>query len=199
MMCCAAEVWKLLRSDDRLLSKRGSFLVYKQQAALPDSLHIVGRLIRKGFVLPESWMKICRSVCGSLSGNGGVFASKTCREHCPAISLVSEAGLTTAYANDRAPDLAFAQQQVLGKTKPGMCFGKFPLQQFGQRIVRDRHARALHVKTIGLTGHTGGRSASLCDVCIKVPGVGKRSRSRSTTFAGIPCALYVCGRRIFRE
>ena len=45
----------------------------------------------------------------------------------PAISLVSEAGLTTAYANDQAPDLAFAQQ-VLGQAKNReMCFWQFPL------------------------------------------------------------------------
>ena len=135
-----------------------------------DSLHIVGELM-KGFVLPrkldENMQKRLREACPEMAE----YCIENLQGALPAISLVSEAGLTTAYANDQAPDLAFAQQ-VLGQAKPGDVLLAISTSGNSTNVLYAIGiARALHVKTIGLTGHTGGKMASLCDVCIKVPGV----------------------------
>ncbi|MFR9159594.1 MAG: SIS domain-containing protein [Ruthenibacterium lactatiformans] len=148
----------------------GKLLVCGNGGSASDSLHIVGELM-KGFVLPrkldENMQKRLREACPEMAE----YCIENLQGALPAISLVSEAGLTTAYANDQAPDLAFAQQ-VLGQAKPGDVLLAISTSGNSANVLYAIGiARALHVKTIGLTGHTGGKMASLCDVCIKVPGV----------------------------
>ena len=72
-----------------------------------DALHIVGELM-KAFVckraIPEEWQEKFAKL------PDGAYMSRNLQMALPAISLVSETGLLTAYANDVAPDMNFAQQ-----------------------------------------------------------------------------------------
>ena len=170
LMCCAAEVEAAAQQMIACYQNGGKLLVCGNGGSASDSLHIVGELM-KGFVLPrkldENMQKRLREACPEMAE----YCIENLQGALPAISLVSEAGLTTAYANDQAPDLAFAQQ-VLGQAKPGDVLLAISTSGNSANVLYAIGiARALHVKTIGLTGHTGGRMASLCDVCIKVPGV----------------------------
>ena len=170
LMCCAAEVEAAAQQMIACYQNGGKLLVCGNGGSASDSLHIVGELM-KGFVLPrkldENMQKRLREACPEMAE----YCIENLQGALPAISLVSEAGLTTAYANDQAPDLAFAQQ-VLGQAKPGDVLLAISTSGNSANVLYAIGiARALHVKTIGLTGHTGGKMASLCDVCIKVPGV----------------------------
>ena len=87
----------------------------------------------------------------------------------PAISLVGEVGLTTAYSNDVAPDLMFAQQ-VLGYAKPGDVFLGISTSGNSKNIIYAAEvAKARGMRVIGLTGENGGKMKGVSDVCIKVP------------------------------
>jgi D-sedoheptulose 7-phosphate isomerase len=133
-----------------------------------DSEHIVGELM-KGFMLrrpvPDELRHRLRAQFAEL---GDVLADHL-QGALPAISLVSQAALISAFANDVAADMVFAQQ-VYGYGQPGDVLIGISTSGNSLNVINAiRVARTLGVKTIGLTGRTGGAMLSLCDVCIRVP------------------------------
>lgn len=146
----------------------GKLLVCGNGGSAADSLHIVGELM-KGFVLPRrlgaDMQDKLRRACPEMA--------EYCIAHLqgalPAISLIGETGLTTAYANDAAPDLAFAQQ-VLGQGREGDVLLAISTSGNSANVLYAVGvARAMGLRTIGLSGKTGGKLAGACDVCIRVP------------------------------
>ena len=89
----------------------------------------------------------------------------------PAISLVNSVGLGTAFANDQAPDLVFAQQ-VLGLGAAGDTLIAISTSGSSQNVLYALDvARAKGLRTIALTGAKGGRMAAehLAETVIRVP------------------------------
>ena len=87
----------------------------------------------------------------------------------PAIALVNEISLMTAYGNDVAPDLIFAQQ-VLGYGKEGDVFLGISTSGNSKNVIYAAEiAKALKMRVIGLTGENGGILSTIADICIKVP------------------------------
>lgn len=127
-----------------------------------DAEHIVGELM-KSFTM-------CRPVPPDFSerlNDNGI--SENLEGALRAVALTAQSSLATAFANDVAPDLVFAQQ-VFGYGRPeDICWG---LSTSGNSM-NIQHAlkvaKAKDMKTLGMTGYSGGRMADLCDVCIRVP------------------------------
>jgi len=87
----------------------------------------------------------------------------------PAVSLVGQIGLTTAYANDVDYAYGFAQQ-VYGLGRPGDALIAISTSGNSRNIVHAcRVARLRGVAVLGLSGQHGGRMADLCDVVIRAP------------------------------
>ena len=87
----------------------------------------------------------------------------------PAIPLTGFTALATAFANDCDGRFLFAQL-VSGLGTPGDVLAAISTSGNSQNIVHAvRTARAIGLKTIGLTGLPGGCMAGLVDVCIRVP------------------------------
>ncbi len=88
----------------------------------------------------------------------------------PAISLPSQLAISTAFANDQAPDLTFAQQ-VLGLGRPDdVLLGITTSGNSKNVLYAFRMAKALGMTTIALTGASGGKCASgFADIVIKAP------------------------------
>ena len=142
-------------------------LVAGNGGSAADALHIVGELM-KAFVLPR---KIDKQICEAIDENSknAEYLKENLQMALPAIALVSEVGLTTAYSNDVAPDLMFAQQ-VLGYAKAGDVFLGISTSGNSKNIIYAAEvAKAMSMKVIGLTGATGGKLKDVCDVCMKVP------------------------------
>jgi len=86
-----------------------------------------------------------------------------------AVALTGQISLSTAFANDVAPELVFAQQ-VFGYGRSGdICWGLSTSGNSKNVLHALKVARAKGMKTLGLTGQGGGAMAGLCDVCICVP------------------------------
>ena len=105
-----------------------------------------------------------------MDGERGKYLSEKLQQGLPAISLTAHSALITAVANDTDADLIFAQQ-VVGYGNPGDIL--IAISSSGNsRNVLDAAitARAMEMTVIGLTGETGGRLKSLCDILINVPG-----------------------------
>ena len=144
-------------------------LVAGNGGSAADALHIVGELM-KAFVLPR---KLSCELCDSIDKHceHADYLKDNLQRALPAIALVGEIGLTTAYSNDVASDLVFAQQ-VLGYGNAGDVFLGISTSGNSQNIIYAAEvAKAKGMYVIGLTGKTGGNLADICDVCVKVPEV----------------------------
>lgn len=133
-----------------------------------DAQHMVGELM-KGFVLPRKLSSEKRKQLMEMFPNSSQYLIANLQDVLPAISLLGETALTSAYANDMAPDLVFAQQ-VLGLGKGGDVFLAISTSGNSENIIYACEvARVQKMVIIGLTGETGGKMKDLCDVLICVP------------------------------
>lgn len=132
-----------------------------------DSLHIVGELM-KAFVLPRKLPIEVQNKIAKVSSNAK-YLQGNLQMALPAISLVNEVGLLTAYANDVAPDLNFAQQ-VLGQGKKGDILIAISTSGNSENVIYAvEMAKAMDITSISLTGKTGGKLKNLSDITIAVP------------------------------
>lgn len=132
-----------------------------------DCEHIVGELL-KSFKKPRAIDCETKKSLLALGEDGEYLASKL-EGALPAVSLVSQTGVLTAYANDRAWDAALAQQ-VYGLGNKGDVL--LVLSTSGNSrncVLAARVAEAKGLKTIALTGEGGGMLKDICDVCIAAP------------------------------
>jgi D-sedoheptulose 7-phosphate isomerase len=126
-----------------------------------DCEHIAGELVKR-FSNPRP---LSRELAESL----GSDLSQNLHGGLPALSLPSMIGFHTAFANDDNPEYAFAQQ-VLALGKPGDVLFAISTSGNSKNLVHAvKTAKAMDLKTIGLTGESGGLLAPLCDFSIQAP------------------------------
>ncbi len=143
-------------------------LVCGNGGSAADAEHIVGELM-KGFEshrpLDGSWKEL---LLGIAPERGEHLAGKL-QAALPAIALNAHTSLLTAVANDSDPALIFAQQ-VMGYGLPGDILLALTTSGNSQNILDAAiTARAKGMQVIGLTGATGGRLKTYCNVLINVP------------------------------
>ncbi len=140
---------------------RGTVLVCGNGGSAADSEHIVGELM-KGFMqrrtIPQNERaKFKPEIADRLQGA------------LPAISLVSQSGIITAYANDIDPNMIFAQQ-VYGYGKPNALLIGISTSGNSANVVNAFEvARGIGMKTWALVGKDGGTLATLGDAVTIAP------------------------------
>ena len=136
-----------------------------------DSMHIVGELM-KGFILTRSIKDFDSDFYDKLNENypdDAEYFANGLQCALPAISLVGETALTTAFSNDQSPDLAFAQQ-VFGLGSIGDVLLAITTSGNSANVLHAvKIAKLKSLKTIALTGRTGGKVKDLADMSICVP------------------------------
>jgi D-sedoheptulose 7-phosphate isomerase len=91
------------------------------------------------------------------------------RRSLPSISLTENMASVTAIGNDYAFDAIFSRQ-LEGLAQTGDAAIGLSTSGNSPNVVNAlQKARELGIRTIGLTGGSGGRMAALCDICICVP------------------------------
>jgi D-sedoheptulose 7-phosphate isomerase len=146
--------------------KSGSkLLVCGNGGSAADSEHIVAELM-KGFLKRRP---ISAADAAKLSKSGGAALATRLQGTLAAISLPSQMSLLTATANDTDFEMVFAQQ-VYGLGKPGDVLLAISTSGKSKNICNAvTVAKAFGLKSIALTGKSGGDLAPLADVAIKVP------------------------------
>ena len=145
-------------------------LVCGNGGSASDSEHIVGELM-KGFLLPRKLGVKEQQAFERACPASAAYLMENLQGTLPAISLVNSVGLGTAFANDQAPDLVFAQQ-VLGLGAAGDTLIAISTSGSSQNVLYALDvARAKGLRTIALTGEKGGRMAAehLAETVIRVP------------------------------
>jgi len=116
----------------------------------------------KSFVLPRPLAEADRDFPGHES-----LGAKL-QEGIRAVSLCAHTALCTAISNDIGPEYVFAQQ-VWGYGKANDLLWAMSTSGNSGNVLNALYtARARGMKTLGLTGVSGGSMARLCDVCLRV-------------------------------
>lgn len=149
-------------------------LVCGNGGSCADSDHIAGEFM-KSFEQKRPLAEKLKKELFSVDRERGKYLSEKLQKGFPAISLTAHSALITAIANDTDADLVFAQQ-VVGYGIPGDVLIGITTSGNSQNVVDAAiTAKAKGMVVIGLTGETGGKIKTYCDILINVPG-------RSTAF-----------------
>ena len=165
MRACEAEV-RAARDIIRESFKAGrKLMVCGNGGSAAASEHTVGELM-KSFRFKRPVDDAFRSAYREVNG---CEAPGWLEGALPAISLVSQTALMTAFGNDEAAVGVFAQQ-VLGYGEAGDVLLAISTSGNSANVVEAaRVARAKGVKVVALTGAKESKLTVLADVCVRVP------------------------------
>ena len=148
----------------------GKLIACGNGGSAADAEHIVGELM-KGFLLPRKLGADMKAKFDAACPESANYFMKNLQGALPALSLVNTVALGTAFANDQAPDLVFAQQ-VLGMGNPEDTLLAISTSGNSTNVLYALDmARAKGLSTIALTGRSGGKMAAehRADITIRVP------------------------------
>ena len=133
-----------------------------------DSEHIVGELM-KGFVLKREVPSGFRERLKELYGEEGNCMADRLQQGLPAISLTGHPALSTAFSNDVASEMVFAQQ-VFVMGQPGDVLLAISTSGNSLNVVNAaKIAKAKGMEVIAFTGSGGGKCGGLADCLLNVP------------------------------
>ncbi len=156
---CAEDIERAVLLIEEMYKSDNKLLLCGNGGSAADCEHISGELL-KGFLLK-------REVTENIEVEESVKSNL--QKGVPAIPLTSLSSSLTAFANDVEPSLCFAQLCfALGK-KDDVLFGISTSGNSKNVVEAVKVAKAIGIKTVGLTGSKGGKLKELCDVCICVP------------------------------
>lgn len=143
-------------------------LVAGNGGSASDSEHIVGELMKE-FKLKRKIYSAQADRLRHIDEEMGKVLAENLQGSLPAISLVGEPSLTTAFMNDAIPVLIFAQQ-VNGLGRAGDVFLGISTSGNSQNVLYAAvAAKSKGLKVIGLTGGKENKLMEYADVCIRVP------------------------------
>lgn len=165
---CKPEIVQAFELLEECFILGGKLLVCGNGGSAADCEHIVGELM-KGFYLKRTIPSDLRDRLMVMFPAQGNYLANHLQGALPAISLVSQVSLTTAFINDVAVDTVYAQQ-VLGYGRPNdIVLGLSTSGNSVNVLHALRIARVLGLKTIGFTGGSCGIMGEVCDVLICIP------------------------------
>lgn len=146
----------------------GKLLIAGNGGSAAVAEHIVGELMKR-FKKPRKLDAALAERLLQESPELGPELVQNLQKALPAIALDGHLALSTAYANDCAPLMCFAQQ-VNGYGKAGDVLLAISTSGKSKNILyASVTARAIGMKVIGLTGAADSPLIPLCDVCIRAP------------------------------
>jgi D-sedoheptulose 7-phosphate isomerase len=142
-------------------SNGGKLLLCGNGGSCADCEHIAGEMVKQFAkerpLNPEIVEKLGPELSSELHGG------------LPALSLPSMIGFHTAFNNDNNPEFAFAQQVVAFGKANDVLWGISTSGNSKNVLHAVKTAKALGLKTIGLTGENGGKLSQIADITIKAP------------------------------
>lgn len=143
----------------------GKLLVCGNGGSAADSEHVVGELM-KSFRFKRS---VDAAFAASYRQRVGADVPSWLEGALPAISLVSQSALMTAFSNDESSVGVFAQQ-VYGYGAAGDTLLAISTSGNSENVVQAVNtAMAKEMRVVALTGSPESRLAELADTCIRVP------------------------------
>lgn len=165
---CKEDIVSAYEIMEETYSAGRKLLVAGNGGSASDSEHIVGELMKE-FKLKRKIYAAQIDRLMKIDAEMGTVLAEHLQGSLPAISLVGEPSLTTAFMNDAVPVLIFAQQ-VNGLGRAGDVFLGISTSGNSRNILYAAvAAKSKGLKVIGLTGEKENRLMEFADVCIRVP------------------------------
>lgn len=153
---------------EEVYSTGHKLLVAGNGGSASDSEHIVGELMKEFKLKRKIYVEQVDRLM-KIDAEMGTVLAEHLQGALPAISLVGEPSLTTAFMNDVVPVLIFAQQ-VNGLGRAGDVFLGISTSGNSKNVLYAAvAAKSKGMKVIGLTGERENRLMEFADVCIRVP------------------------------
>jgi len=169
LSCCKNDILDVVGVLCDTFKNEKKLLVCGNGGSAADAEHIVGELM-KGFMCKRNLSEDEKIKLIKTAGNrDGNFLANNLQKTFPAISLVTSVSLATAFANDVAPELIFAQQLYGLGVSDDSFIGISTSGNAKNVLYAAKVARSKNIFTIGLTGKSGGMLKQLCDLTICVP------------------------------
>jgi D-sedoheptulose 7-phosphate isomerase len=154
---CRSSILAAVKVIKESLSEGGKLLICGNGGSGADAEHWVGELLKRFCTIRPLAAELPPELAAELEGA------------LPAIALTSFPSFQSAWANDRNPDFNFAQLvNALGR-RGDVLIGLSTSGGAKNVNYAVATAKALGLKTIGLTGAKGGTLAATADVVIKAP------------------------------
>lgn len=168
LLTCRSDIEKAFDILRDCYKGGGKVLLCGNGGSAADAEHIVGELM-KGFMLKRGIGERDIEKLRKAFPEGSQYITDHLQGALPAISLVSQCAISSAFINDVSPEMVFAQQ-VYGYLKEGDVVIGLSTSGDSKNIVNAiRLAGAMGGRTIGFTGESGGIMKDYCDAAIKVP------------------------------
>lgn len=165
---CRTDIRKAFEMLMDCYRKNGTLLIAGNGGSAADSDHISGELT-KSFMFKRAVSKDLENSLVDLYGDSGKELVGSLEGGLAAIPLPTFNASNSAFANDTNPAAAFAQL-VLALGKSDDVFLGITTSGNSKNIVYSLMvAKAKGLKSIALTGGTGGKCVGLADICIIVP------------------------------
>lgn len=165
---CENDIRQAAKAIINSYEKGGKLLVAGNGGSAADSDHITGELL-KSFVKIRKPDNDFLAKLKEIDADTGAYLSDKLQGSLPAIALTNQSALMTASLNDVDGNVMFAQQ-VNGFGKPEDVFlGITTSGNSADVIYATVVAKAKGLKTIALTGKSGGKIKDLADITIIVP------------------------------
>lgn len=165
---CEEDIKRALEIIIKCYEKGGKLLLCGNGGSSSDCEHIVGELMKDFLIrrpIPKEKREEMRRRLPSIDD----AVLDTLQLGLPAISLPSITGFNTAFANDRNPELVYAQG-VLSLANENDVLVAISTSGNAKNVLRATEvAKSLGLFVVGLTGETGGAIYELCDSSICVP------------------------------
>ena len=162
LSCVKDDVEKVFEIIKATYINKGKLLVCGNGGSAADSAHIVGELM-KGFMLSRQLPEAEKERFNNKAIADGLQGA------LPAISLVGESALMTAFCNDCNPELVFAQQVygLMNEADTLLCLSTSGNSK--NVVAAAETARVKGGKVVSIVGEKGGILAGISDSAIKLP------------------------------
>lgn len=164
---CRSSIEQAFKTLTECAKAEATVLVCGNGGSAADSEHIVGELM-KGFNLRRPLSDEQKAMFKDIP-DGEAFADKL---QCGirAISLVSQTGLMTAFINDVAADMIFAQQVFAYAQKKEDTLIALSTSGNSKNVVNAVYAaKAAGIRSIAITGENESKLSEFADITIKLP------------------------------
>lgn len=165
---CRGDIAAAYEALAQTFASGGKLLIAGNGGSASDAEHIVGELM-KAFVLPRPLDASLQARLKEIDPDMGKAVAEGLQTGLPAIALDGHIALSTAYQNDCAPEMVFAQQ-VAGYGVEGDSYLGISTSGNSRNVLLAAvAAKAKGLKVIGLTGARECKLSKIADVCICVP------------------------------
>lgn len=167
LLPCRSSIEQAFKILTECAKAKATVLVCGNGGSAADSEHIVGELM-KGFNLRRPLSDEQKAMFKDIP-DGEAFADNL---QCGirAISLVSQTGLMTAFINDVAADMIFAQQVFAYAQKKEDNLIALSTSGNSKNVVNAVYAaKAAGIRSIAITGENESKLSEFADITIKLP------------------------------